>query len=130
MLGEISDLNHIGSLLGCDQRTYMPPGAAEERGQQLATINTIAHEKFTSDEIGVLLADLKKWLEGLDHDSDQYRLVKVTGRDYDKPTLVPSDFVAEFAQVTTVAQQTWMEARAKSDFSIFRPDLEKIIDLN
>ncbi len=130
MLGEISDLNHIGSLLGWDQQTYMPPGAAEERGQQLATINTIAHEKFTSDEIGVLLADLKKWVEGLDHDSDEYRLVKVTARDYDKQTLVPSDFVAEFAQVTTVAQQTWMEARAKSDFSIFRPDLEKIIDLN
>ncbi len=130
MLGEISDLNHIGSLLGWDQQTYMPPGAAEERGQQLATINTIAHEKFTSDEIGKLLDDLKKWAEDLDTDSDEYRLIKVTARDYDKKTRVPSDYIAEFAQVTTVAQQAWIEARAKSDFSIFRPDLEKIIDLN
>lgn len=130
MLGEISDLNHVAALLDWDQQTYMPSGAAEERGQQLATINTISHEKFVSDEIGTLLADLKKWAEGLDHDSDEYRLIKVTARDYDKETLVPSDFVAEFSRVTTVAQQMWMRARAQSDFSIFRPHLEKIIDLN
>jgi carboxypeptidase Taq len=130
LLGEISDLNHVAALLGWDQQTYMPPGAAEERGQQLATIATISHQKFVSDEIGALLDDLKKWAESLDKDSDDYRLIKVTARDYAKETLVPSDFIAEFAQVTTLAQQMWMEARAKSDFSIFRPHLEKIIDLN
>ena len=55
MLGEISDLNHVAALLGWDQQTYMPSGAAAERGQQLATISTISHEKFISDEIGRLL---------------------------------------------------------------------------
>jgi carboxypeptidase Taq len=130
MLGEVADLNHVASLLGWDQQTYMPPGAAEERGQQLATIATISHQKFVSDEIGALLADLKKSAESLDKDSDEYRLIKVAAHDYDKETLVPSDFIAEFAQVTTVAHQKWTEARAKSDFSIFRPHLEKIIELN
>jgi carboxypeptidase Taq len=130
MFGEVSDLAHVSDLLGWDQQTYMPPGGAEGRGQQLATINTIAHQKFTSAEMGSLLDDLKTWAEGLDHDSEEYRLIKVTARDYDKRTRIPSSFVAEFAQVTAVAQQAWMEARAKSDFSIFRPHLEKIVDLN
>jgi len=130
LIGEVSDLNHIAALLGWDQQTYMPPGAAEERGQQLATVSTIAHEKFISDEMGVLLTDLKKWAEGLDKDSDEYRLITVTARDYDKEARLPTTYVAEFAQVITVAQQVWMEAREKSDFSLFQPHLEKIIGLN
>jgi carboxypeptidase Taq len=130
LLGEYADLQHIVGLLGWDQQTYMPHGAAEERGQQMATISTIAHEKFVSDEIGQLLADLKPWAEGLDHDGEEYRLIKVTAHDYDKETLVPSSWIAEFAQVTAVAHGAWAEARAKADFSIFRPHLEKILDLN
>jgi len=124
------DLAHISELLGWDQQVYMPPAAAEGRGQQLATINTIAHKKFTSPEIGRLLDDLKPWAENLDADSDEYRLIKVTAREYDKRTRIPADYVAEFARVTAVAQQTWMEAREKSDFSLFRPHLEKIVELN
>ena len=130
LLGEVTDLNQISGLLGWDQQTYMPSGAAELRGQQLATIGAIAHKKFTSAEVGRLLDDLKTWAAGLDPDSDEYRLISVTARDYDKGTRIPSDYVAEFAQVTAVAQQVWMEAREKSDFSIFRPHLEKIVELN
>ncbi len=130
LLGEVADLNHIAALVGWDQQTYMPPAAAERRGQQMATIGTIAHEKLTSAEVGSLLDDLKKWAEGLDHDSDEYRLIKVTATDYDKSTKVPAEFIGEFAQTTALAQQTWMEARSKSDFSLFAPHLEKIIDLN
>lgn len=130
LLGEISDLRHISDLLGWDQQTYMPSGAAESRGRQLATINTLVHEKFVSDQIGKLLDTLKPWAAGLDPDSEAYRLVKVTARDYDKEIRVPADFIATMSQVTTVAQQAWMEARAKSDFSIFRPHLESIIDLD
>lgn len=130
LLGEVSDLNNISGLLGWDQQVNMPAGAAELRGQQLATLGTIAHEKFTSPVIGGLLDDLKKWAEGLDPDSDDARLIKVTAYDYDKQTKVPSEFIAEFAQITAVAQQAWAEARASSNFIVFQPHLEKILDLN
>lgn len=130
LLGEVSDLNSISGLLGWDQQVNMPAGAAELRGQQLATLGTIAHEKFTSSVIGGLLDELKKWAEGLDPDSDEARLIKVTAHDYDKQTKVPSEFIAEFAQITAVAQQAWAEARASSNFIVFQPHLEKILDLN
>jgi carboxypeptidase Taq len=42
---------------------------------------------------------------------------------------VPTQHVVDFAQATTLGQQAWVEARAKSDFSIFRPHLEKIVTL-
>ena len=53
----------------------MPPGGSEARGQQLATLGKIAHEKSTSDEVGKLLEDLKQ--EFTDPDSDDGALIRV-----------------------------------------------------
>ena len=130
LLAEVADLNNAQELLGWDQQTYMPQGAAESRGNQLATLGKISHQKFTSDEIGSLLEDLEKEYEGADPDLDDLCLLKVTRHEYDRATRVPSEFVAEFAVVTSKAFKAWTEARSKSDFSIFEPHLEKVIELN
>lgn len=129
ILNEVADLNAAGALLGWDQQTYMPSGAAEGRGNQLATLGQIAHIKFTSDEVGRLLDELEPQAGQLDPDSDDARLIKVTRREYDKNTKVPTEWVAEFARVTTMAQQVWQEARAENDFAKFQGYLEKIIEL-
>jgi len=129
MLAEISDLTGAAALLGWDQQTYMPPGGAEARGNQLGTLQRLIHERQTSAEMGKVLEDLKPYAATLDPDSDDARLIKVVWRDYDKATRIPGEWVVEFAQVTTMAQQSWVEARSKSDFSIFRPHLEKIVEL-
>ncbi len=128
-LGEIADLEHVSALLGWDQQTYMPHKGAEARGNQLATISRISHEKFTSEEIGKLLEDLKQEAASMDPDSDDARLIEVTARDYEKATRVPSEFVARFAQVASAAHEAWAEARGKSEFSIFQPHLEKILEM-
>jgi carboxypeptidase Taq len=65
----------------------------------------------------------------MDPDSDEACLVKVTRREYEKQVKVPPAMVAEFAQVTSMAQQVWQEARADNNFSKFQPWLEKIVDL-
>ena len=130
LLAEVADLNAVQSLLGWDQQTYMPQRGGEARGNQLATIGRISHEKFTSDEIGKLLGDLENELNGAEPDSDELRLLNITRHDYDRATRVPSEFVAEFAVVTSKAFEAWREARGKSDFSIFRPHLEKVVELS
>jgi len=129
MLAEVSDLYSTAALLGWDQQTHMPPGGAEGRGYQLSTISTIAHTKFTSDEVGRLLEELKGPALELDPDSDEARLIKVTARHYEKDTKVPPEWVAEFSQVTTMAHQAWQEARAENNFEKFQPYLEKIVAL-
>jgi carboxypeptidase Taq len=129
ILAEISDLNYASALLGWDQQTYMPVGGAEARGNQLALLGRLAHERATCPELGELLDELKPYAASLDPDSDDACLVKVTARDYAKATQVPSRHIVEFSQVTTLAQQAWVEARQKSDFSIFQPHLEKVVAL-
>jgi carboxypeptidase Taq len=129
LLADISDLSYTAAVLGWDQQTYMPPGGAEARGNQLALLGRLVHERATSPELGKLLEELKPYAASLDPDSDDTRLVKVTSRGYEKAVRVPTKHVVEFAQATTFAQQAWVEARAKSDFSLFQPHLEKIVTL-
>lgn len=126
---EIADLNHSMALLGWDQQVFMPPGGAEERGYMLGTLGKIAHEKFTSPEMGHLLDELRQELPQLDPDGEMYRIIRQTAREYDKATCVPASFFADQSQVVALAQQGWMQARAASDFSIFRPHLEKVVEL-
>jgi carboxypeptidase Taq len=126
ILGEVSDLDRAGSVLGWDQNVNMPPGGGEARGQQLATLAKIAQEKFVDDKVGRLLEDLKNEFEP---GSDEADMIRVASRNYDKAKRVPSEFIAEQAIVTSKAFEAWVEAKGKSDFSIFRPHLEKVVEL-
>lgn len=129
LLAEVADLRATSALLNWDQLVNMPEGAAEDRGEQIATLEQILHAKSTSDEMGSLLEELAPAAKQMDADSDDARIIKVAKRNFDKSTKVPPDFVSEFARVSTVAQSVWEKARAESDFSVFQPYLEQLVDL-
>jgi len=129
LMAEIADLRAASAVLEWDQQVNMPPGAADDRGEQVATLERILHIKATSDELGKLLETLGSEVSQLDPDSDEARLIKVAKRQYDKQTRVPSEFVAEMARVTSVSQAVWQDAKAASDFKKFLPYLEKVIVL-
>jgi carboxypeptidase Taq len=129
ILAEVADLSQAASVLHWDQATYMPPGGVNGRANQIATLNRLAHERFTAEDVGRLLEELESGIGQLDPDSDEVRLLRVTRREYDKSTKVSPEWVAEFSQATSQAQQTWQKARAENDFAKFQPDLEKILEL-
>jgi len=129
LLGEVSDLGKAAAVLSWDQQVNMPPMGGEGRGQQLATLSKIIQEKFTSDEVGKLLDDLKQEFDGADTENDDAAMIRVAARNYDKAKRVPPEFVAEQAIVSSKAFEAWREAKGKSDFSIFLPHLEKNLDL-
>ncbi len=126
---EITYLGRAAAVLGWDQQTYMPSGGAEDRGNQLAVLGSLTHRMFTSPEMGQLIEDCKPIVASMDPDSDDACLVRMLDKNYKKNTRVPTEHVAEFAQVTTLAQETWARARAASDFAAFRPYLERIVEL-
>ncbi len=126
-LGEVSDIGRAASVLGWDQQVNMPPGGSEARGRQLATLSKIAQEKFITDEVGRLIDDLKQEFDGAD--TDEAAMIRVAARDYDKAKRVPPEFIAEQAIVTSKAFEAWREAKGKSDFSIFQPHLERVVEL-
>jgi carboxypeptidase Taq len=129
ILATISDLERAAAVLEWDMQTNMPPGGFETRGYQMGTLESLAHDRFVSDEVGELLEDLNPYRGSLDPESDDACLIEVTQREYLKQIKVPSDYVAELSKVTTIAHGAWEEARKDDDYPHFEPHLEKIIDL-
>lgn len=129
LVEEIVDLRHAASLIGWDERVSMPPGGVAAHGGMAATIQRIAHEKFTSAQLGSALQDAAREVESLAPDSAPARLVKVTARDYERAVRVPGEFVAEHAHVAAAAHQAWKDARAQSSYALFQPHLEKVVRL-
>ncbi|MGZ4289586.1 MAG: carboxypeptidase M32 [Gaiellaceae bacterium] len=128
-LAEISDLGKTAALLGWDQQVMMPRRGASIRAEQLATVGRIAHQKFTSAEVGKLLDDLRDWGEQHEYDSFEASLVRVTSRDWEKASKVPSDLRAEMSRSAALANQVWIDARSENDFAKFLPVLRKNLDL-
>ena len=126
---QVMDLQHAASVLGWDERVYMPPGGSETRGQALAVIRRLAHEQFSSPDVGEWIEDAKAHPDMYDADPEAAAILDVTARDYDKATRVPATFVSELAVATSAAQHAWRQARDASDFARFAPHLETIIRL-
>ncbi len=127
-MSTLSDLGHALAVMGWDQETYMPPGGLETRGNALATISKMAQEIGTDEKVGKLIEALEPWAADQDPDSDEARMIAVARRNYDQAVKVPPEMVAEQAILSSQANAAWREARQKSDYSIFEPFMEKIID--
>ena len=126
-LKDIDLVGQIGGLLGWDQEVLMPPKAAALRAEQLSWISKTGHEKLTDPRIGELL----EVLEQKDNlDEVQRGNIRLARDSYDKATKLPTDFVAEMAMHKSKSQISWTRARAENDFSIFRDDLAKMVEMS
>jgi len=128
-LGEVVDLYGAAAVLGWDHRTMMPRNGAVARSEQLGTLTRIVHTMFASPEVGKLLDEAEPWAEEQGYDSLEASLVRVVRRDYDKLVRVPPELTAELSRTAAVAVPVWDEARKQSDWAMFQPYLEKVIEL-
>jgi len=117
-------LNHAGGLLEWDLETYMPVDAAKSRGFAEAQIALMRQQKVLSLTETVSKAEK---LEGLsDYEKGVVRNIK---RELKYFTKIPPGLVEELKRTATEATVVWREARKKSDFALFEPYLEKIVQL-
>jgi carboxypeptidase Taq len=128
-MAELSDLGRIHSMLFWDQNTMMPPNGAAARADHSATLEVISHGKLIDPEIGRLLDALEPWAADEDPDSDAVRLLAAVRRDHEKAARVPTELAAEISHADALGQQAWQEARAASDFGLFRDALARHIEL-
>ncbi|WP_226550800.1 carboxypeptidase M32 [Celeribacter naphthalenivorans] len=122
---ETEALGAIMGRLSWDQETMMPRGAAEQRGEEMAALEGVLHARRTDPKIGA-------WLEAIDASVlGEVGLAKLRHirRSYERNTKVPAKLAAEIARVTSVAQGTWAEARARDDFAHFAPTFKEVVRL-
>lgn len=126
-LSEILNLRAVFALLQWDEEVNMPPGGAESRGQQLKLIAEMIHKLETNPSLGEELSYFLEHNENLS--SDDKIIVQEAMYDYQRVIKIPEAWVGKFAEVRSKAYHAWVEARSKSDFSIFKSTLKTIINL-
>lgn len=119
-------LGTVADVLGWDEQVNLPPGAAEQRGGQLAVVAEVHHAAASNARIGELLG----WLEAqrATLDADQQAIVANARRDYDRATKLPADFVREVAVQGSRGYHAWARAKAADDFASYAPVLQTNLD--
>jgi carboxypeptidase Taq len=117
-------------LINWDMETMMPPKAVEQRSQQLALLSRIKHKMSTSPETGKLLNAILKHPQYETLSETQKRNVHLIKKTYDEQTALPEKLVAEIAKQQAITVNTWKKAKAAKRFSMLKPELQKLINLN
>jgi carboxypeptidase Taq len=122
----LAAINDALGILHWDTETLMPPGAADGRAEQLATLKVLSHELLTDDDNADLLADaehereLSNWQEANLHEMR---------RAYLHATAVPGDLVEASSRAISRCEMVWREARPAGDFAMLLPSLSEVLNL-
>jgi carboxypeptidase Taq len=122
-------LGSVQSQLSWDEQTYLPPGGAAHRADQMSLLAGMVHQQLIAPRLGELISGLESGPKPAGADGVFEANVREARRRYDRLTKLPTRLVEELTRVTSLAQQNWVEARKTSDFEKFRPWLEKIVAL-
>ncbi len=122
---ETEALAQVAGRLGWDQETMMPAGAAEQRSEEMAAMESVLHARRTDPK----LHDWLGLIDDLTLDPVGQANMRHIRRRYARTMKVPAKLASEIARVTSVAQGVWARARASEDFAAFAPTLEKVVKL-
>lgn len=128
-LQELQNYFHVNNLLYWDMRTATPVKGLEANSEAIAYFSTKEFELKTSDELGAMLTELSKPEEFNALDDTMKFVVTKMKKDYDREKRIPADFYEEYVRAQNASETTWEVAKTTSDFPLFAPHLEKIIEL-
>lgn len=115
------------SILRWDSAVMMPRGSSDLRGEQLAALETEAHALLISPRVSRLLDRADANAQALE--DWQAANLREMRRERDHAIATPESLVSRLAKATARAEVKWSEARQKSDFALFAPHLEEVLNL-
>jgi carboxypeptidase Taq len=123
---EISLIGSTSATLEWDQETKLPEKALAYRAEQIAYLSGKAHELSTSDAYAKLLTSAE--------DSNDGSLTSLANlrewrHHFERSTRLSLDIVERDSKASSHAKAAWVKAREQSDFSIFAPHMEQLLDL-
>lgn len=124
---EIALVSSTGAILSWDQETYLPSDSADYRSEQLSYLAAHAHKLATSDDFLKSLGEA----EATDDRSDLTRSANLRElrRESDRSIKIPTELVSRQSTAESASHHAWIAARKASDFSLFAPHLQQLVDL-
>ncbi|MBX9890444.1 MAG: carboxypeptidase M32 [Amoebophilaceae bacterium] len=127
-------LRQIERLLKWDYETCMPVAAVEIRAKQLAYLNGLIHQESTSQAYRSGLEEMVDLATGTIKLAGVSPIeasnLTIWSKDLLRLTRLPISFIETFTAAKINAVKVWKQAKLSSDFSLFSPWLQKIVDLN
>ena len=128
-LRETKLLGSIQSTLYWDQNTRMPSSGALWRGEQLTLLATQLHARQSSAAYADLVAAARQHWNSADQCPEQGRNLDLLEQDLQRQQSLDPALVAALAKAKAEGYNRWQQARSASDFSLFAPALQTLIDL-
>ncbi|MEZ5553169.1 MAG: carboxypeptidase M32 [Pseudomonadales bacterium] len=125
---EITRLREVSAILSWDEACMMPSAAGPGRGEAMASLAMVLHERATNPRIGELLDQAQGSNEPLDE--WQRANLREIGRNWVEATAVPGDLVHALSLATSRCEQTWRKARAANDWQTIQPLLDEVVHLS
>jgi carboxypeptidase Taq len=123
-MGTLADLDGATAVLEWDRETIMPPGAAETRGAQMATLAGIRHRHLLDPGV----ADA---LEALAESDDPWRRAsaRLARRERDRAARLPEELVREMAEASSRSVAIWSDARPAGDVRAWLAGVRPLVEL-
>ena len=107
----------------------VPPNALPFRAEQMAYLSGQAHRSFTAAKVGELIAECER--HGFrPAELDEAANVRERRRSTIEQPAFRRRLVEKFERVRAHAREAWRNAREKSQFKLFKPHLDKVLDLS
>jgi len=117
---------HAIGIIELDAATAAPSCSWEGRGQTTAILSEVMYDLIAAPENGALIAYLKESINQLS--PVQRRELEVLEKQYLQMNRIPQEEYVAFNVLKNDSQASWEKAKAASDFTIFQPYLEKIVE--
>jgi len=113
-----------------DLRTGAPKKGVQQRSEVIGMLSTEAFEMLVSDQMNEYLTALSK--EGVYENLKLMtkKAVDILKKEYIKNKVIPKEEYREYVTLCSKAESIWEEAKEKSDFQLFAPYLQKLVDYN
>jgi len=120
-------LGHAMALMGWDLETYMPREGIRDRSVAFEELEALRQRLVKDPELEKLVEKAEKDIDSL---NDYERgVVRVMKRAIRIAKAIPEELVRREAKITSEATVVWREAKRKADFSLFKPYLEQIVEI-
>jgi carboxypeptidase Taq len=122
----LAALEKAQEMLHWDRETIMPSGGAAARGQQLAALGLVVHEKMVEPGLSDLLDEAE---ERALQDPWQAANLALMRREWRHANALDADLVEASSRATSKAVESWLEARPAADFAGFLPAFREVVHL-
>ncbi|MBO9128195.1 carboxypeptidase M32 [Bacillus sp. 165] len=127
---KMMNYNEALNLLYWDLRTGAPKNGVEQRSEVISMLSAEVFNMSTSNEMLTYLEELEALAQEGTLSNQTKKVVEECRKDYDRNKKIPEEEYREYVKLQAKAESIWETAKADSDFQLFQPYLEKLVEFN